>query len=135
MTATNTNYRKAEKPSDIATVVAEYIKAGNLDGVVSMFHPDCQIFFPPKAGAREQFAPFMELRPTLISTVTSEVIVGDTALLQATWKIEGPDGSIVAEGNSTEVAKRLPNGGWGYYIDCPNGPPTLEEQQAWESSA
>ena len=62
------------------------------------------------------------MRPTLIS----KVINGDTALMQATWRMEAPDGSILSEGKSTEVAKLLPNGGWGYYID---GPPakTLEE--------
>lgn len=120
----------AKKPSDIATCVAAYLQAGDLEGVVSMFHPDCQIFFPPGEapslghdGARAVFKDFVPLRPILKSTVTSEVINGDTALLQAKWSFEDADGNVMAEGNSTEVAKKLENGGWGYFIDCPDGLP------------
>jgi len=120
----------AEKPSDIATCVAAYLQAGDLEGVVSMFHPDCQIYFPPSEapslgldGARAVFKDFVPMRPVLKSTVTGEVINGDTALLKADWSFEDADGNVIAEGKSTEVAKKLANGGWGYLIDCPNGPP------------
>lgn len=122
----------AQKPSDIATCVAGYLLDGDLDGVVSMFHPECQIHFPlgeaPSLGldgARAVFKDFVPMRPVLKSTVTSEVINGDTALLQADWAIEDPDGNVIAQGQSTEVAKKLSNGGWGYLIDCPNGPPAI----------
>ncbi len=120
----------AKFPRDIATCVAGYLRDGDLDGVVSMFHPDCQIYFPPGApashgleGARAAFKQFIEMRPILKSTVTSEVINDDTALLQADWSIESPDGTTIAQGQSTEVARKLASGGWGYFIDCPNGPP------------
>lgn len=122
----------AKRPADIATCAAHYLKNGDLDGVVSMFHPDCQIFFPPSEpphkgleGARRVFADLVPLRPILESTIISEVINGDTALLRADWTIKGADHSIIAQGQSTEVVKRLENGGWGYFIDCPNGPPDL----------
>jgi ketosteroid isomerase-like protein len=120
----------AVKPSDIAACVAEYLQAGDLEGVVSMFHPDCQIYFPPGEapsvgldGARAVFKDFVPMRPVLKSTVTNEVINGDTALLKADWSFEDADGNVIAQGQSTEVAKKLANGGWGYLIDCPNGPP------------
>ncbi|WP_342076173.1 nuclear transport factor 2 family protein [Yoonia sp. SS1-5] len=121
----------AAKPRDIATCVAGYLKDGDLEGVVSMFHPACQIFFPADAppsighdGARAVFKDFVPMRPTLDSTVTSEIINGDTALLQADWRFKEADGNVIAEGQSTEVAKKLANGGWGYFIDCPDGPPS-----------
>lgn len=121
----------AKRPRDIADCVAGFLQAGDLDGVTSMFHPDCQIFFPadqpPKQGligVREVFKDFITLKPTLISMVTSEVINGDTALLQANWKFIAEDGNLIAEGSSTEVAKKLENGGWGYFIDCPSGLPS-----------
>lgn len=121
----------AKRPRDIATSVASCLKEGNLEGVVTFFHPECQIFFPPddepkrgQAGAREVFAEFVSLRPTLISKVTGEVINGDTALLQAEWQFLDSQGGMLAEGSSTEVAKKLENGGWGYFIDCPIGLPT-----------
>ncbi|MGQ7845240.1 YybH family protein [Granulosicoccus sp. 3-233] len=122
----------AHQPRDIAHCVSAYLQAGDIDGITSMFHPDCQIFFPPDqppsigiAGARAAFEGFLDLRPEIRSEVFSEVIIGDIALLRANWSVVAPDGSILAEGQSTEVAKRLDNGGWGYLIDCPYGPPNL----------
>ncbi|MGC3940376.1 YybH family protein [Roseobacter sp. EG26] len=122
----------AHRPRDIADCVSAYLQEGDLDGITSMFHPDCQIFFPPDqpprqgiAGARAAFEGFMDVRPQIQSEVFSEVIVGDIALLRANWSVVAPDGTVMAEGQSTEVAKRLENGGWGYLIDCPNGPPII----------
>ncbi len=122
----------AKKPSDIAACVAEFLKAGDLEGIVSMFHPDCQIFFPPTEppilgleGARSVFTDFVKIRPTLISNITSEIINGDIALLHGNWSILDQDGNLLAEGNSTEVAKKFEHGGWGYLIDCPDGPPVI----------
>lgn len=124
--------RIARQPREIADCVSAYLQEGDLDGITSMFHPDSQIFFPPDqppsvgiAGARTAFEAFIELRPTIVSEVFSEIIVDDIALLRANWRVISPDGSVLAEGRSTEVAKKLDNGGWGYLIDCPNGPPTL----------
>lgn len=124
--------RIAHQPRQIADCVSAYLQEGDLDGITSMFHPDCQMFFPPDqppfigvAGARAAFEGFMDLRPEIKSDVFSEVIIGDIALLRANWSVVAPDGTVMAEGQSTEVAKKLENGGWGYLIDCPNGPPTL----------
>ncbi|MEP2987748.1 MAG: nuclear transport factor 2 family protein [Parasphingorhabdus sp.] len=120
----------AHKPREIADCVSAYLQDGNLEGIVSMFHPDCLVFFPLDApphvgleGAREAFKAFIEVRPKIESNVFSEIITGDTAMLRANWRVVAPDGSVMATGQSTEVAKKLPNGGWGYLIDCPNGPP------------
>lgn len=124
--------RIAHQPREIADCVSAYLQEGDLDGITSMFHPDCQIFFPPDqppsqgiAGVRAAFEGFLELRPQIKSEVFSEVIVGDIAMLQANWSVIAPDGTVMAEGQSTEVAKKLENGGWGYLIGCPNGPASL----------
>ena len=125
-----TTTRIARRPRDISECVSAYLQKGNLDGIASMFHPDCHIFFPPDqppstglAGARSVFEAFVNDRPSVWSEIISEVIVGDTALLQANWRVVASDGTILGSGQSTEVAKRLENGGWGYLIDCPLGPP------------
>ena len=122
----------AHQPRDIADCVSAYLQAGDMDGITSMFHPDCKVFFPPDQppslgieGARAAFAEFMDIKPEIKSEVFSEVIIGDIALLRANWTVVAPDGTVMAEGQSTEVAKKLENGGWGYLIDCPNGPPHL----------
>ncbi|MEM9670298.1 MAG: nuclear transport factor 2 family protein [Pseudomonadota bacterium] len=120
----------AKRPRDIAHCVSAYLKDGNLDGIVSMFHPDCRVFFPPDQppsigldGACSVFEGFIDVRPTIESDIISEVIAGDIALTRANWRVIASDGTVMAEGQSTEVALRLDNGGWGYLIDCPNGPP------------
>lgn len=125
-------YEKAMRPSEIAECVGRYLKQGDLDAIVSFFHPECTLFFPatepPKKGldaVRACFEPLVAARPTLISRVTGELINGDTALVQAEWRIEAPDGSVMDGGNSTEVAKQNADGSWVYFIDCPFGPPSL----------
>ena len=124
--------RIAHHPREIADCVSAYLQEGDLNGIASMFHPDCKVFFPPDqppsvgiAGARAAFESFIELRPEIKSDVFCEVIAGDTALVRANWSVVAPDGSVMAEGTSTEVATKLDNGGWGYLIDCPSGPPNL----------
>lgn len=121
----------ARHPREIASCVSAYLQEGDLDGVTTLFHPDCLIFFPKDQpplsgimGARQAFNGFMELKPTIKSDVFCEIINGDIAVLRANWSLITPDGTHIAEGQSLEVAKRLENGGWGYLIDCPNGPPT-----------
>lgn len=122
----------AHRPRDIAHRVSAYLQEGNLEGIVSMFHPDCLIFFPPDQpplkgleGAKNAFLSFIDIRPQIKSDLISEVIVGDIALIHAKWRVIGSDGSVMAEGESTEVAKKLSHGGWGYLIDCPNGAPLV----------
>lgn len=125
-------YKKAMRPRDIADRVGEYLKQGDLEAIVSFFHPDCTLCFPvneaPKKGldaVRESFAPLVALRPQLFSRVTGELIHRDMALLQAEWRLEAPDGTRIDGGRSTEVAKQNEDGSWVYYIDCPNGLPML----------
>jgi len=122
---------KALRPRDIADVVGKYIKEGNMEGIMSMFHEDCVVHFPPApltVGPKligELFTPFVASGATLTSSVTNELIVGDSALLQADWKLESKEGVEMSKGSSTEVAKQKPDGSWVYYIDCPFGPPTI----------
>lgn len=122
----------AHQPREIADCVSAYLQDGDLEGITTLFHPDCKIFFPPDQppsigleGARTAFAGFMDMRPKIKSEVFSEVIIDDIALLRANWSVIAPDGTIMAQGQSTEVAKKFKNGSWGYLIDCPNGPPNL----------
>lgn len=131
---TVTTQHIAKRPRDIAHCVSAYLQEGDLEGIASMFHPECVMFFPPDQppktgieGVREGFKEMLDTRPTINSQVISEVITGDTAMLRAKWSVVAPDGSVMAEGESTEVAKKLENGGWGYLIDCPYGPPLISD--------
>jgi len=129
MTTTNeTDAVKAMRPRDIADCVGHYMKKGDLDGIMTMFHPDCVLIFPKGAepvtgldAVREAFVDFVAIRPTLRSEVVDEVINGDVAMLTANWVVEAPDGSEFARGRSTEIAKRLEDGSWVYFVDHPYG--------------
>lgn len=117
----------AERPHQIVERVAEFIAAGDLEGVVSMFHPDVRIAMDPNNAepvvghdaVREIFAGFCKARAILEGTVSGEMLNGDYAILQGEWTMKGQDGTPMGGGTSTEVVKQLPNGGWTYYIDCP----------------
>ncbi|MEO0567075.1 MAG: nuclear transport factor 2 family protein [Pseudomonadota bacterium] len=126
-----TQRRIAEHPHQIAECVAEFVKNGDMEGVVSMFHPDCRVAMDPDGepmeghdGVREIFRDFVANRVILKPIVTGEMINGDTAILQGDWSIEDHDGNILGGGVSTEVAKRMEHGGWAYFIDCPIRVPT-----------
>ena len=124
---------KAMQPREIADCVSHYLKAGDLEGILSMFHPDCTLVFPrgaaPRTGldaVRESFAMFVPMKPNIVSDVKGELINGDTALLTADWRIEDDAGNVLDSGTSMEVAKQKEDGSWVYFLDCPFGPPELE---------
>ena len=122
-----TKQRKiAARPHQIVERVAEFIKEGDLEGVVTMFHPECRIAMDPTqppmeghAAVRSIFSGFVENRANLIGSVSGEMINGDTAILQGEWRIEDSEGEVLGGGISTEVVKQLDHSGWVYYIDCP----------------
>ena len=123
---TTTQRKIAERPHQIVERVAEFMKDGDLEGVVSMFHPDVRIAMDPDGepvvghdAVREVFKDACANRVILKGTVSGEMINGDTAILQGEWTMEGQDGTPMGGGVSTEVVKQIENGGWTYFIDCP----------------
>ncbi len=116
----------AERPHQIVERVAEFIREGDLEGVVTMFHPECRIAMDPSQApleghpaVREIFSGFVTSRVNLIGSVSGEMINGDVALLQGEWRVEDGQGNALGGGVSTEVVRRLDHGGWVYFIDCP----------------
>ncbi|MTI44216.1 ketosteroid isomerase-like protein [Roseibium hamelinense] len=126
--------RIAKKPQDVGACVSAYLEEGDLEGIVSMFHPDCVICFPPEeppkhghVAVREVFAGLIGVKPKAYSKVVNLQVKGDTALVQSDWRFCDAGGTLLAEGKSTEVVRKLENGGWGYFIDCPLGPPVFKD--------
>ncbi|GAA0782459.1 nuclear transport factor 2 family protein [Roseibium denhamense] len=124
--------RIAKHPHEVGLYVGAYMEEGDLDGIVSLFHPECVICFPPEEApkhghqaVREIFGSLIAGRPKVHNTVTGVQECGDIALLQHDWRFEDTEGNLLGEGKSTEVVRRLPNGGWGFFIDCPLGPPPV----------
>lgn len=123
----------AKHPHEIVERVAEFVRAGDIEGIVSMFHPECKIAMDPSAApleghtaVRSIFADFAKGKMILEGLVTGEMINGDFAIMQGSWSISDDGGTVLGGGQSTEVARRLDNGGWVYYIDCPIAVPAPE---------
>lgn len=121
-----TQRKIAEQPHQIVQRVTEFINQGDLEGVVTMFHPDCKIVMapeqPPLKGhdaVRTIFTDYVKNKVKLIGSVSGEMINEELALLQGEWRVEDANGNNIGGGISTEVAKRLDHGGWVYFIDCP----------------
>lgn len=126
----NKQRKIAERPHQIVERVAEFLREGDLEGVVTMFHADCKIAMdptqPPMEGheaVRTIFADFVKNKVHLSGLVSGEMINGDTAILQGKWTMEDTSGKVLGGGASTEVVKQLDHGGWVYFIDCPMGVP------------
>jgi len=41
------SFQLAQQPRDIGAFLSDFLQQGNEEGILSLFHPDCQIFFPP----------------------------------------------------------------------------------------
>lgn len=126
----------ADQPHQIVERVAKFIRVGDLEGIVTMFHPDCKIAMDPTEhplhghdAVRSIFADFAKDRMNLEGVVTGEMINGDLAILQGSWSIKDGSGTTVGGGQSTEIAKRLESGGWVYFIDCPIAVPAPQMPQ------
>ncbi len=119
------------KPEDIQRHFAEAINSGNIDAVLALYEPGATLVVPPSGPAvtgpsaiREAFERVLALKGKMEFDTTYCVHAGDVALLRGKWSLtgKGPDGeSITMEGESSEVARRQPNGHWLYVVDHPRG--------------
>ncbi|WP_086933127.1 YybH family protein [Agarilytica rhodophyticola] len=135
------NKRKiAHYPHQIVERVAEFIEQGDLEGIVTMFHPQCKIAMDPEQApmeghdaVRSIFSDYVAQKVKLLGTVSGEMINDDIAILQGSWSIEDAEGNTLGGGISTEVTKRLDHGGWVYFIDCPIRVPSVSTHKPSET--
>jgi uncharacterized protein (TIGR02246 family) len=121
---------KAQTPEDVDRLFAEAVNAGDLDAIVAMYEPHAS-FVPSqenittgKAAIRDMYIGFLAMRPKL--SVTPKVVAqtGDLAVVTTHWEFSatGSDGKpTTMTGQSLEILRRQPDGGWLFAIDLPNG--------------
>lgn len=68
-------------------------------------------------GIRQALERLLAVPGSMTSRNNFCVVLGDTALLRADWRMLGEDGTIVMEGSSAEVLRRQPDGSWKMIID------------------
>jgi uncharacterized protein (TIGR02246 family) len=116
--------RRAETPQQVGALFMEYLEAGDLEGLVSLYEPNAYFVPTPEAhlvgteairtalqqlidnGARLK----LELRD--IRQVDDVALVSNTATLTGV----GPEPVI---STTTEILRRQPDGGWVHVVDDP----------------
>jgi uncharacterized protein (TIGR02246 family) len=121
----------ARTPEDCDRLFAQYLNAGNLDALVSLY--EARASFVPQEGAtvhglagiREALAGVVAMKPKLTMNVTKVVAAGDDlAVLYNDWTMTatGPDGAAVnGSGKAIEIVRRQADGTWRFAVDDPFG--------------
>ena len=116
----------AQKPQVIHQQFEAAYNAGDIDGLMALYEPDCALIGEPGKVAsgpdqvRAGLDGLIALKGTAKLTTRDVVQVGDLALLSCSWTLDGtgPDGQPLSIGGATaEVARRQPDGRWLYVID------------------
>lgn len=121
----------ATDPRDLQEQFLKHFTAGDLDSLMDLYEPDALFVGPggdEASGAEAVRAALQSLLSLPELTFTYEPCFaapsGDLVMMHASWSLTGKDpdgGSVAMSGVTVEVARRGPDGGWRYAIDCPFG--------------
>ncbi len=122
-------------PEQLATLFAERANRGDLEGMLALYEQTATFVGPDgnsasgKEEIRVRFDELLAMAPRITNSDSDIVVAGDVALMSNRWTMRldalGEDAPSV-DGQSTEVARRQPGGGWLYVIDHPSVPATNE---------
>lgn len=122
---------KATRPEDVPAVFDSALNRGDLDAVMSLFHPkaimrmqDGRTIAEGHDALRDAFSRLIAARPEIRNGVRRMIASGDVALLLLEWTIRStpPDqDEIVQSGVATQVAERNADGIWQLRISNPLG--------------
>lgn len=122
---------RANTPSELYELFGEYFSAGTIELLSTLYEEDAAILPAPgqygqgKDAIHQALGAFIALNGTF--SIGSPVVVeaGDIALLAAKWTLAGgkdAEGNDVnLSGQTSDVARRQPDGTWLFVIDCPFG--------------
>ncbi|WP_445681651.1 alpha/beta fold hydrolase [Radicibacter daui] len=118
-------------PEDIPGAFDEAFNRGDIDGVLSLFHPQAVMRMTDgvtvaggAASLREHLRHLLAARPVLHNRIRRVLVSGDTALLLLDWEIRVPvqgRGDEEGQGTATQVAERCGDGNWRLRIANPLG--------------
>jgi uncharacterized protein (TIGR02246 family) len=119
----------ATDPGDCDRLFAEYVNAGDLEGLMTLYEPGCQLVRRDGSVAaghdeiRVVLSSLVEMRPAFRTKVVKVVGTGhDLALVYSDWSmsVKRPDGTLrETSGKALEVVRHQPDGGWRLVIDDP----------------
>jgi uncharacterized protein (TIGR02246 family) len=121
----------ATRPEDCDQLFEEYVNAGDLDGVVTLYEPAAT--FVTQEGTsvsgidaiRNILGGFIAMKPQLKNRVVKVVRTGDdVAMIFNDWTLlaTDPDGKPISiMGRAIELLRRQADGTWRMIIDAPWG--------------
>ncbi len=119
-----------QTPEDVDRLFAEYMNAGDIDGLLSLYEP--QGVLVPQHGAplvgpaaiRTFFEAFGDAKMSIRMNVFKVVRAGaDMAVLYNDWTatLTAPPGDRTEmQGHALEIVRRQPDGSWRFVLDDPN---------------
>jgi ketosteroid isomerase-like protein len=120
----------ANSPEQAHELFVSYFNSGDVDAVMSLYEPNAtmvQLSGPAIQGhgaIRNAIIGFLSLKGQMELAIDRAVESDDVALLFSTWTLRGtgPDGKpLETSGQTTDVVRRQPDGGWLFVIDNPYG--------------
>jgi len=118
-------------PETIMTLFCEAMNRCDLDALLALYEDNAYLIPQPheqpaygKATIRQALHSYLSLQPKITFQTRTNVQTGDVAVLRSAWRLTGtgPDGSPLQMAHeSTDVARRQPDGGWKFIIDHPFG--------------
>jgi uncharacterized protein (TIGR02246 family) len=119
----------ATDPGDLDRLFAEYLNAGDLEGLMTLYEPGCRLVRRDGSVAaghdeiRVMLGRLVEMRPAFRTEAVKVVGTGhDLALVYSDWNmaVKRPDGTLnEMSGKALEVVRRQQGGGWRIAIDDP----------------
>jgi uncharacterized protein (TIGR02246 family) len=116
--------RRAETPEQVGALFMEYLQAGDLEGLVSLYEPNAH--FVPTPGnhvigtdaIREALKGLIDHGARIKLEPRDIRLVDDVALVSNTATVTGvaPEPVIT---NTSEILRRQPDGGWLHVVDDP----------------
>ncbi len=120
----------ASTPEQLHQLFVEYFNEGELNSIISLYELDATFVpFPGDpvngvAAIREVLKGFLALKGHMQLAVDKVFRTDDLALLFSSWTLAGPgpDGTpLEMAGQTSDVARRQPDGSWMFVIDNPQG--------------
>ena len=122
---------RASTPSEIYQLFGEYFSAATIDLLLTLYEEDA-VLIPPvgpeargKAAIREVIEGLLRMNGNFSMGEPRIFQAGGVALISAKWTLTGgtgPDGQQMdLAGQTSDVIREQPDGGWLFVIDSPFG--------------
>src|SRR3712207_2317023 len=117
---------QAHTPEELHLKWAHAFDRGDVEAALAYYEPDALLIAQPgqvvqgQQAIRQALEGFLAGRSRFDFEFQRSIETGDLALLYSTWRISGtaPDGSpFELTGQTSDVARRQPNGTWLVVID------------------